>query len=175
MKLEDFEAGTEFLTNTGQRWRCTDIGRRTILAIELRPDLGEAWWSGPPYSVPEVPFDEIDIARAYRTEEGAIRESLEAIERSAHPGYSHKAVATMMMARHQVPDDSPPYPRQRLLRIDRVDPAGEILHPFAAELFGDDWQIRVYLPFCERFRLVPEADFIRYRPAAEADLQRRAQ
>jgi hypothetical protein len=39
------------------RWHCTDVGRRTITAIELKPDLDPAWYCGPPYSVPEVVFD----------------------------------------------------------------------------------------------------------------------
>src|SRR3546814_6001171 len=53
MKHADFAIGTEFETCTGQRWRCTDVARRTIVAIELRPELEAAWFRGPPYPVPE--------------------------------------------------------------------------------------------------------------------------
>lgn len=172
MKLEDFQIGTEFLTCTGQRWRCTDVGGRSILAIELQQNLDPAWWAGPPYAVPEVPFDEIAIARAYRTLEDATVNALKAVDRGAHPGYPHDAVETMMKARF--PDASRRYPRKGLFRIDRVDPTGEILHPFAAEPVDGGWSIRTYLPFCQQFRLLPEADFIRFRPANEADLRRRA-
>ena len=63
MNLSDFDIGTEFQIHTGQRWRCTDIGRRAILAIELDPDLDEAWLTGPPYVVSEVVFDEMPEAR----------------------------------------------------------------------------------------------------------------
>ena len=44
MNHSDFAVGTIFYTCTGQRWRCTDLGTRTILAIELKPDLAEAYY-----------------------------------------------------------------------------------------------------------------------------------
>lgn len=47
--------------------------------------------------------------------------------------------------------------------------------PFAAEPVGHGWHIRVYLPFAEEFHSLPEADFIRLRPATEADFCLRAQ
>ena len=159
MKLEDFETGTEFMTNTGQRWRCTDVGHRTILAVELQQDQDAAWWIGPPYSVPEVPFDEIEIARTCRTIDEALRARLEEHDQSVHPGFPSGAVATMMQARMQA----------------EADQDGEILHPFAAELVNGSWEVRVYMPFREQFRSVPEADFIRLQPANETDLRRRAQ
>jgi len=62
MQHADFTIGTEFETCTGQRWRCTDIGRRTILAIELQPELDTAWFNGPPYSVEEI---EIGVQPTY--------------------------------------------------------------------------------------------------------------
>ena len=49
MRHANFTFGTEFGTRMGQRRRCTDVGQRSILAIELPPDLGEAWCCGPPY------------------------------------------------------------------------------------------------------------------------------
>lgn len=49
MKLGDFDIGTEFQIHAGQRWRCTDIGHRTISAIELNPNLDDVWLAGPPY------------------------------------------------------------------------------------------------------------------------------
>jgi hypothetical protein len=59
MKHADFQIGTEFLTATG-RWRVTDIGTRTVIAIKLdRPDMGD--FNGPPYSVLESVFDEYDF------------------------------------------------------------------------------------------------------------------
>lgn len=172
MKLDEFEIGLEFMTCTGQRWRCTDVGQRTILAIELPPDLDEAWCSGPPYVLSEVCFDEIEIEQAHRSLEDATRSALEAHDQSAHPGYPHEAIETMMAAKFSGKPDS--YPRPGLLRIDWVTSDGEILHPFVAEAVEDGWQIRVYLPFREQFDTVPEAEFIRLRPATEADLKRRA-
>ena len=52
----DFRIGSEFVMS-GSRWRCTDIGRRTIAAIKLdAPD--DSWYNGPPYAVAEYCLDE---------------------------------------------------------------------------------------------------------------------
>lgn len=60
MEHSQFSIGTEFTTATG-RWRCTDIGTRTIIAIKLdRPD-DPSWYNGPPYAVAESVFDEYDL------------------------------------------------------------------------------------------------------------------
>jgi hypothetical protein len=80
MKHSDFQIGGEFTTPTG-RWRCTDVGTRTIVAIridlvETRTILDgrpvrryltqeeaelEGWFNGPPYALAEVVFDEDGI------------------------------------------------------------------------------------------------------------------
>jgi len=72
MRHSDFKIGGEFYTEGG-RWRCTDIGTRTIVAIfiddtgwrgidgRLIKSRGESWFKGPPYAVPEVVFDENDL------------------------------------------------------------------------------------------------------------------
>ncbi len=80
MKHSDFQIGCEFTTPAG-RWRCTDIGTRTIVAIridlvETRTILDgrpvrryltheeaelEGWFNGPPYVLAEVVFDEHGI------------------------------------------------------------------------------------------------------------------
>jgi hypothetical protein len=60
MKHSDFRIGCEFLTGNG-RWRCTDVGKRMIVAIRLNHDDDPAWYNGPPYAVLESVFDEFDI------------------------------------------------------------------------------------------------------------------
>jgi|SRR4029077_12255069 len=60
MKPSDFKIGTEFLTGSG-RWRCTDVGKRTIAAIKLDHDDDPSWYNGPPYAVAEHVFDEYDL------------------------------------------------------------------------------------------------------------------
>ncbi|WP_152670274.1 hypothetical protein [Lysobacter capsici] len=172
MKIEDFDLGTIFYTVTGQRWRCTDVGRRSILAIELTEELDEAWTVGPPYVVPEVPFDEIQISSAFRTGEESVLSALDAASRDSHPGYPSEAVFTMMKAWSS--EESRRYPRRLLFRIDRVSAEGEIMHPFAASPEGDEWNIHVYLPFALRYEWILESDFIRMRPSTEADLRNRA-
>ena len=71
MKHSDFRIGTEFLTGSG-RWRCTDVGKRTIAAIRLNHDDDPRWYNGPPYAVVECVFDEdgikdCDVAPKRRT------------------------------------------------------------------------------------------------------------
>lgn len=58
--LADFKIGTEFTTKTG-RWRCTDVGSRTVIAIKLDHPEDETWYNGPPY-VAEHVFDEYDMS-----------------------------------------------------------------------------------------------------------------
>lgn len=59
MRLEDFKIGMEFNTGGG-RWRCTDIGTRTICAIKLDRD-DPSWYAGPPYAITENVFDEYSL------------------------------------------------------------------------------------------------------------------
>ncbi|MET0340451.1 MAG: hypothetical protein ABW252_05585 [Polyangiales bacterium] len=59
MKLSEFSIGLEF-SMAGARWRCTDVGRRTVIAIKLsRADA--SWYRGPPYAVAEVVLDELHL------------------------------------------------------------------------------------------------------------------
>jgi hypothetical protein len=60
MKHSDFYIGCEFLTGSG-RWRCTDVGKRTIAAIRLDHDDDPRWYNGPPYAIVEDVFDEYGI------------------------------------------------------------------------------------------------------------------
>ena len=81
MKHSEFRIGEPFWCG-GQKWRCTDIGTRTIVAICLSrgevvkdgvmgPEQhrvldeaeseAEGWFRGPPYAVAECVFDEYDI------------------------------------------------------------------------------------------------------------------
>ncbi len=80
MDHADFRIGGEFTTPSG-RWRCTDVGTRTIVAIRIdhvdattiadghritrRLSQAEAeregWFNGPPYPVLEHVFDEDDM------------------------------------------------------------------------------------------------------------------
>ena len=79
MDYSEFVIGQEFWCSD-QRWRCTDIGRRVIVAIRVDattvvhfdPKTGiktsrtidtaeaehEGWFNGPPYAVAESVFDE---------------------------------------------------------------------------------------------------------------------
>jgi len=81
MKRSEFRIGETFWCG-GQKWRCTDIGTRTVIAICLsRVDVAsltgstrsqqslnetdaaaEGWFNGPPYAVAEHVFDEDGVA-----------------------------------------------------------------------------------------------------------------
>lgn len=76
----DFFIGREFWTETG-RWRCTDVGTRTICAISLEPQelttlhpdgtrttalcSDPILFDGPPYAIAERVFDETDFGALY--------------------------------------------------------------------------------------------------------------
>lgn len=80
LERDDFFIGREFLTETG-RWRCTDVGTRTICAISLEPQdvisvhpvcvqtraksNDASWLDGPPYVLVEHVFDECSFGALY--------------------------------------------------------------------------------------------------------------
>lgn len=59
MEKNDFTIGLSFYTATG-KWRCTDVGARVVVAIELN-QKDEKNYIGPPYSICEIVFDENDF------------------------------------------------------------------------------------------------------------------
>ncbi len=60
MQHSEFITGENFWFNE-KWWRCTDIGKRVIVAIALDHDDDPSWYNGPPYAVPEQVFDEYDV------------------------------------------------------------------------------------------------------------------
>lgn len=59
MRHQDFSIGCEFYMGD-KRWRCTDVGTRTVAAICLDKD-DVSWYAGPPYAVFEFVIDENDF------------------------------------------------------------------------------------------------------------------
>lgn len=171
MILSDFRIGFAFLSTGGVRYRCTDVGTRTIVAIRLCHD-DPVWYQGPPYVVREVVFDEAQIAICYPNELALLEGRLAQARHSAHPGIRASDYVRMV-------DDEQngrvTYPYPDLFRFDRVLDNGEILHPYSAKQDedGDTWNIRVFLLFPRIFIEIPEPEFIRLPIATEEDLQRR--
>ena len=56
MQRTDVKIGDMFRCD-GKRWKVTDIGTRTVIAIPIRED----WMEGPPYTQAEIVFDEEDL------------------------------------------------------------------------------------------------------------------
>lgn len=171
MKHSDFKIGTVFNSCTGQRWKCTDVGARTILAIELKPELDSSWFVGPPYVVPEVSFDEIDIRGVYRNDIEAIQDAIDDADNSAHPGFPNEVVGVITKAKFA--DDMQDYPHKRLLRSDRVTNNGEIFHPYGVELNRKGWYVLVYELFSQAISKIPESEFIQLSLSTENDLRKR--
>jgi hypothetical protein len=166
--LSDFHIGLEFVAGAGFRWRCTDVGTRTILAIQLdRKDPN--WYQGPPYIAKEVVFDEHEMARCHLTNADAVSAALKEHQTMAHPGYPSEVLPRMLEARH-----AQFYPHPGVLRFDRCRPDGEILHPFAGRREEGEWVVELYLPFQETYDVLPERDFIALPRVTPADLKARA-
>ncbi|KMQ80126.1 hypothetical protein BPMI_01508c [Candidatus Burkholderia pumila] len=123
MKPSDFHIGLAFTCGPFW-WSCTDVGSRTVTAIRLVED-DPNWYAGPPYIVEEIVFDEVELEDAYLSDDDAIRTAMSEADTSGHPGFPHEVVSTMFAARN----NARAYPRQPLLRFDRVREDGEILHP----------------------------------------------
>ncbi|RDI98355.1 hypothetical protein DVT68_07355 [Dyella solisilvae] len=168
MKPADFHIGLEFVAGAGFRWRCTDVGSRTILAIRLdRNDTN--WYQGPPYIAKEVVFDEHDLARCHPTNADALSAAATERQTSAHPGYSSAALTHMLKVRR-----AHAYPYPGVLRFDRRRTDGEILHPFAGRQEEGEWVVELYLPFQDAYEVMTERDFIALPRATSADLRSRA-
>lgn len=67
MNHSDFSVGAPFWTTSGE-WRCTDIGRRTVIAIRIERERDPSWYNGPTYAVAEIVFDEDDLEACFPTE-----------------------------------------------------------------------------------------------------------
>ncbi len=169
MKHADFHIDLVFLASAGFRWRCTDVGTRTIVAIHLDRD-DASWYQGPPYIAKEVVFDEREIERCHLTETEAITAAVREHETSGHPGYPADAVTRMMDMRH-----AQHYPHDGVLRFDRCRADGEILHPFAGRKEEKGWVVDLYLPFQNTYAAMAERDFIALRRASRQDVHARAE
>jgi hypothetical protein len=89
MKHSDFRIGCEFLTGSG-RWRCTDVGKRTVAAIRLNHDDDPSGYNGPPYAVVEHVFDEeaikdCEVAPRRRTYDDSGKTEIVSFPRSRLP------------------------------------------------------------------------------------------
>ena len=91
MKHLDFSIGTEFYTGDA-KWRCTDIGTRTVVAIRIDQVTvthsdgkgnttsevvtnDPSWFNGPPYAVAEDVFDEHSIVECHLDPDRLSREA----------------------------------------------------------------------------------------------------
>ena len=169
MKHADFYIGLEFVGSAGFRWRCTDVGTRTILAVQLDSSDGN-WYVGPPYIAKEEVFDEHEITRCHLTNKEALASAVLEHKTSEHPGYPAEAVKRMMEARHAYR-----YPHRGVLRFDRRRADGEILHPYAGRKVGDEWLIELYLPFQNTYDAMAERDFIALPLVSSNDVRLRAE
>lgn len=173
MKHKDFQIGTVFCTSVGIPWRCTDVGTRTITAIELTPGKDVSWFNGPPYAVAEQVFDEHDfpICAIYSEagEIALIQERIEEADKRLHPGYDMDDVKIMMSSK--VSTLTQKYPNRELLRIDRVSDTGKIYHPYAAEQMNNNqWNILVLDVFARKHEKITELEFLKMRISTDADL-----
>ncbi|NIF51268.1 hypothetical protein [Burkholderia sp. Ax-1724] len=170
MKHSDFYIDLEFLGPAGFRWRCSDVGTRTIVAVRLEHD-DPNWYRGPPYVATEEVFDEREMERCHLTPEDAIRAAIEEADTSGHPGYPHDVVSHMMHARFE---GASSYPNGGVLRFDRCGFDGEILHPYAGRKDDEQWIVQLYLPFQQAFLEMSEREFIALPIATAANVRERA-
>ena len=168
MKHSDFFLGLEFFGPAGFRWRCTDVGSRTIAAFQLDRD-DPRWYEGPPYIAKEVVFDEQEIEHCHLTPSDALKAAVHEHTSSEHPGYPAEAVRRMLEARH-----THHYLHEGVLRFDRRRSDGEILHPYAERKEGGEWMIELYLPFLNTYDAMLESDFIALPRAKASDVRARS-
>lgn len=80
MEREDFKINQLFFTHSGQ-WMCTDVGTRTITAVDYKTYL-ESGDKSAPYSIVEYSFDMYDMDGCWRSEdfEDGVIENLEVLK-----------------------------------------------------------------------------------------------
>jgi hypothetical protein len=169
VKHADFHIGLEFMGDAGFRWRCTDIGTRTILAIQLDRTHAD-WYQGPPYIAKEVVFDEREIEHCHLTQEEAIMAAVREHQTSGHPGFPSEFVQRMMKGQR-----GQPYPHAGVLRFERCRTDGELLHPYAGRKKEGVWMVDLYLPFPQTYDTMAESDFIALPIATAYDIRVRAE
>lgn len=162
MKYCDFSIGLEFMSLGGLRYRCTDIGTRTILAISLDVDNPKLL-QGPPYMQNEKVFDEVAMAQCFLTHQDAILKASLA-SKSNHPGFSTKAMRIMM----DKSDDYFRYPHKNLLRQDRVYD-NDVAHPYSVYQDEHGWKINCYLILKDEPIVIAESDFLELDIATNED------
>lgn len=165
MKIEDFEIGKEFYASAGFKWRCTDIGTRTILAIMIDPKKDKSWFEGPPYAVCEEVFDRHDMKSCYTDDTEMLIERISSLNKSSHPNFSVQDVFKMISEK-EVND----YPRTNLLKRDRVSLTGEILHPYTAIKENEEWFIKTFELFSKEYNIISEDIFLTFKIATEQDM-----
>lgn len=168
MKLEDFEIGKKFYGPAGFQWLCTDKGTRTITAIMLDYDKEDYWFQGPPYSVEEEVFDEHEMESLYTDTKGMILERLDDLETSNHPNFLAEDVHKMFKEKDRN------YPRKKLLKRDRVNAEGHILHPYSARRDKNNiWMVKVFELFSREYTEIAENDFVQLPFSTEEDMKKR--
>jgi hypothetical protein len=157
VKLADFRLGLEFIGPTGLKWRCTDIGTRTVAAINLVHE-DPAWYRGPPYIIREVVLDEKDMEACHRDIDELLAERHEKTPASYLPRCVSEDFFQLLQ------EDSGPlarYPNRRLLRFDRLRGDGEVLHPYSArQAHNGEWLLQILLTLPRTYIEMREADFI---------------
>jgi hypothetical protein len=162
MQHEDFYIGLEFVGNGGFKWRCTDVGTRTISAICLF-DRDPNFLVGPPYIVEEKVFDEKDIKSSALNFEDDIQNAMD----DPHPGYPNDVMKIMTATWPE--NRKSKYPYMDIIKYERVDGNGEIYDPYTVTKVAGNWVIQTYLPFKNSFESFIDTDFIKLRIAERKD------
>lgn len=168
MKIVDFHIGLNFQSHGGLRYRCTDVGSRTIAAIRLDVD-DEIWLQGPPYLQSEILMDETTLDGCYPDGKEGLRQMLTQDEQRNHPGFSSDVVKKMIEEKFS--DAVRRYPRGGLLKADKCF-EGDIAHPYSVTQDSEGtWHVMAYLLFAKRFIAIPDIQFAHLATAGSDDFK----
>ena len=169
MKHEEFEIGKTFFASGGFQWLCTDKGTRTITAIMLDPDKDPSWFKGPPYAVAEVVFDEYDFPACSYNMDYMIIERIDKNKQSFHPGFSSEDVFEMLDQESEIDQHY-----QNLLKHDRVNLEGHILHPYSVIYNEEVLTVKLFELFSKQYLDMNANDFILLPIRTEEAMQKRS-
>lgn len=170
MKLNDFSIGLIFHTAVG-RWKCTDVGQRTIVAIHLDNDKypdHPRWTEGPPYGLKEQVFNEEDMARAFTDLGECLEGRLASIQGPTPlliPGslVRHHLLRKRECREAEQRGGDDAYPVAKLAGV-RVSPDGQHYSAHGAHRVGDTWVIEVFHFEAQQNAEAAEADWLSWTP-----------
>lgn len=153
MEPADFTIGQHFFFK-GQKYRCTDIGTRTVVAtcVDMKNPEDSLYQMK---AGEEILLDESKLAMCDKSQEGSM-----ALCRELDLYYSFSNLAKMVITKEKAHYHHAEYPNHGQFGRARVNPEGELIYPYSARLTNNEWSILCYMPGKKVFIEIDEKNLL---------------